>query len=651
MKIFTTNLKGKLFPYSFFLFNLLPGLFLIQVNAQTFSVSGKITASRFPVQQANVTFIDNSDTTKKYSTLTDNSGDYLIDLPTAVEPYSNNLPDKFELEQNYPNPFSTSTAIPYNIQKPSDDIRVTIYDILGREVKEFTVGQQSTGLHSMLWDGKNNFGQKVTNGVYFYRLQAGNESQVKKMVFNSGGKDFVSLPGINFSPKLNSDNENNKFNDETTYTVRIENGDNTLPVIIPKQLDNIQVNSNTTMNFIVDYILTAAVILDSLHQIIRGFGGANILGWTPGLNYGDMTRSELQTAFGTGEGQLGFTILRLRISPNSTEFGLNIPSARIVDSLGGIVIASPWTPPPSMKTNGSTVSGELKESSYSDYAAHLKSFADYMTDNNAPLYAISIQNEPDANVTYESCDWNGTQLLNFMKNNAASIGYRIMMPESQNFVHALSDPTLNDSVACANVSFIAGHIYGGGLGQYSLAEEKGKEVWMTEYLINSPGSGENMDTSLASAIATAKSITNCMNSNMSAYVWWWIVRYYGPIDDGTKGGVRGTVTRKGYVMSQFARFIRPGDYRVDCSIYPFSSSVYLSAYTDSSSSKKVIVAVNSSSSDQDVAFTFRDGTVNSLTPYTTTLTKNVEQGDNINVNDNKIIITLKGSSVTTFISN
>ena len=254
MKIFTTNLKGKLFLYSFFLLNLLPGLFLIQVNAQTFSVSGKITASRFPVQQANVTFIDNSDTTKKYSTLTDNSGDYLIDLPTAVEPYSNNLPDKFELEQNYPNPFSTSTAIPYNIQKPSDDIRVTIYDILGREVKEFTVGQQSTGLHSMLWDGKNNFGQKVTNGVYFYRLQAGNESQVKKMVFNSGGKDFVSLPGINFSPKLNSDNENNKFNDETTYTVRIENGDNTLPVIIPKQLDNIQVNSNTTMNFIVDYI-------------------------------------------------------------------------------------------------------------------------------------------------------------------------------------------------------------------------------------------------------------------------------------------------------------------------------------------------------------------------------------------------------------
>ena len=63
------------------------------------------------------------------------------------------------------------------------------------------------------------------------------------------------------------------------------------------------------------------------------------------------------------------------------------------------------------------------------------------------------------------------------------------------------------------------------------------------------------------------------------------------------------------------------------------------------------MAVNSSSSDQDVAFTFRDGTVNSLTPYTTTLTKNVEQGDNINVNDNKIIITLKGSSVTTFISN
>ena len=62
------------------------------------------------------------------------------------------------------------------------------------------------------------------------------------------------------------------------------------------------------------YAQSAAVIeLDNTHQLIRGFGAANIVAWRP-----DMTDSEIETAFGTGEGQLGFTILRLMIEPTST---------------------------------------------------------------------------------------------------------------------------------------------------------------------------------------------------------------------------------------------------------------------------------------------------------------------------------------------
>ena len=104
-------------------------------------------------------------------------------------------------------------------------------------------------------------------------------------------------------------------------------------------------------------------------------------------------------------------------------------------------------------------------------------------------------------------------------------------------------------------------------------------------------------------------------------------------------------------MSQFSRFIRPGDYRIDCSVYPPSFCIYISAYTDSLSSKTIIVAVNTNSTDEDVAFTFQNKTIGSFTPYTTTATKNVEQGDDITVNSNKITITLEASSVTTFVSN
>jgi len=86
-------------------------------------------------------------------------------------------------------------------------------------------------------------------------------------------------------------------------------------------------------------------------------------------------------------------------------------------------------------------------------------------------------------------------MLKFMKENAPAVGTKVMAPESFQFNRNLSDPILNDPVAAANLNIVAGHIYGGGLIAYPLAKQKGKEVWMTEYLINSPGSGTNMDTS------------------------------------------------------------------------------------------------------------------------------------------------------------
>jgi glucuronoarabinoxylan endo-1,4-beta-xylanase len=399
----------------------------------------------------------------------------------------------------------------------------------------------------------------------------------------------------------------------------------------------------------------AVIYLDSLRQVIRGFGGANIVGWNPGLNYGDMTPGQIQTAFGNGPGELGFTIMRLRIPPDSTQFRINVPSTKLAESLGATVIATPWTPPAWMKTSGSIIGGSLGTNNYAAFAAHLKAFADTMASNGAPVYAVSVQNEPDFIPTgYEGCGWNGTQFLQFMRNNAPAVGIPVFMPEAAGFNHTLSDPTLNDSVAASHVAFIGGHIYGATPASYPLALSKGKELWMTEYLINSPGSGPNMDTSLIGALATAKSINDCMNANMSAYVWWYIVRYYGPIDDGTKGGVAGSITKKGYVMSQFARFVRPGYMRV-LSTIP-RGSVYVTAYKpvlpgSSSNSKFVIVAVNMGSSSTQQ--TFRIGNIATGTatvkPYVTSRTKDCEQQSDMTVSYGTFTATLADSSVTTFV--
>ncbi|MDZ7288770.1 MAG: T9SS type A sorting domain-containing protein [candidate division KSB1 bacterium] len=633
---------SKKLQFIFLSLCLIPLVFFSPSNAQTLSVQGKVTASRFAVQNAAVTFIDNADTTIKFSTLTDATGFYRIGLTTSVEFNINDLPDKFALGQSYPNPFSSSTVIPYQLKRNST-VRVTIYDILGREVRKFFVGSQAAGSHNMLWDGRDNFGKRVASGIYFYKLQAGDESRVGKMIFDSGGGGSASLSPTFFSPLPKVNKAEGQHIQGGTYSVRIENTGNIFPIIISQQVDNVPVRNDTTINFSVNSIATTVVNLDSVHQIIRGFGAANILQWRP-----DMTDSEIATAFGTGEGQLGLTILRLRIQPDRNQWGINVPTAKKAHDMGALIIASPWSPPASLKTNNNLVDGELREDAYDDYAAHLNSFAEFMANNGVPIYAISVQNEPDVNVTYESCDWNPNQMLKFMKENASAIGTRVMAPESFQFRRAMSDPILNDPVACANLAIVAGHIYGGGLARYPLAEEKGKEVWMTEHL-----SGETSQANDWSwCLPVAKEINDVMQAGMSAYVWWYIVRFYGPISDGERNcGTKGEATKKGYVMSQYSRFVRPGYYRVDSQSWPATGNVFVTAYKDSSSSKVVLVALNTGSTPLNVAFRIQHGAVNNFSTYTTSVSKNVVRGDDVRVVGNCFMYNLEASSITTFVSN
>ncbi len=91
------------------------------------------------------------------------------------------IPKDFTLYQNYPNPFNPTTIIKYNLPKKSKVI-LRIYNLLGQEVRTLVNKIQTPGLKSIVWDGKNNFRQRVSSGIYIYRLQAGNEIQNMKML-------------------------------------------------------------------------------------------------------------------------------------------------------------------------------------------------------------------------------------------------------------------------------------------------------------------------------------------------------------------------------------------------------------------------------------------------------------------------------------
>ncbi|MDZ7724124.1 MAG: FlgD immunoglobulin-like domain containing protein [candidate division KSB1 bacterium] len=598
-------------------------------QAQVINVSGTVSTTTSTVRGAAVTFINNSDTTLQYSATTNVNGVYQISIATSVESPSH-VPGQFKLQQNHPNPFSSSTAISYQLNRQSD-VALTIYDIRGRKVKQYNLGIQPNGTHQVVWNGVNSIGEPLASGVYFYRLKANDQVQVKKMLYYPGkhltGARMGMIPGPSIIPARLQKGHQVQASE---YSVRIENTGSASPEIIPARVSPVPIESDTTLNFEVKESLDDAVLInpDSTHQIIRGFGAANIVGWRP-----DMTEDQVDLAFGTGEGHLGFTMLRLRIPPNPNDFSRQVRSAKRAYNQGAVIIAAPWTPPADMKTNNSLIGGRLKESAYDDYADHLASFADYMQDNGVPIHAISVQNEPDVDVEYESCDWNAAEMLKFMQENAPAVGTKVMAPESFHFDHDLSDPLLNDPTALANLGMVAGHIYGGGLEPYPLARSKGVELWMTEHL--------DTDTSWGHVLATGKEINDCMNAGMSAYLWWYIVRFYGPIDED------GRISKRGYVMSQFSRFIRPGYFRAEASARP-QRWIETSAYTGNG--KLVIVAVNRSSSPVDQTFVVENGTTTRFTPTITSYSKDCRQEQDITATDGMFRVSLDASSVTTFVS-
>ena len=95
-------------------------------------------------------------------------------------------PKETELLPNYPNPFNPETWIPYHLANPAD-VTLTIYDTNGVMVRRLDLGDQQAGYytdktHAAYWDGRNNLGEAVGSGVYFYQLQAGDFSATRKLV-------------------------------------------------------------------------------------------------------------------------------------------------------------------------------------------------------------------------------------------------------------------------------------------------------------------------------------------------------------------------------------------------------------------------------------------------------------------------------------
>ena len=94
---------------------------------------------------------------------------------------ADNLPESFELHQNFPNPFNPTTQIRYDLQS-SENVSIDIYNVVGKHIKSLINTKQDAGYQSIYWNATDAFGQSVPAGMYIYTIQAGNFRETKKMV-------------------------------------------------------------------------------------------------------------------------------------------------------------------------------------------------------------------------------------------------------------------------------------------------------------------------------------------------------------------------------------------------------------------------------------------------------------------------------------
>lgn len=427
---------------------------------------------------------------------------------------------------------------------------------------------------------------------------------------------------------------------------------------------------------------TATLNWTNTHQVIDGFGASDA------FQGGSMSAANQAFFFGTGSGQLGLSILRVEVSDDAGSApgdcssvstscaGAYVSDMTAVIANGGRVYASPWAPPAKYTTNGSVDcsagggSGALATSNYAAYATWLANFVQSLKSGGINLYAISVQNEPDMCMSYDSAVWSSSQLDTFVKSNlgptfaSQGLSTLILLPEASNY-----SATTNLGSTCATDSscnqYVAGfnwHEYQASLsGTNTVAADSypsgwptGKKFWETEASCGN-GFGPNFcesgfNTDINDALDWAAVIDQRIAvDGANAWLYWWFIESNPSDDEGlTDGG--SNIAKRAYILGQYSKFVRPGYSRIDATHQP-QSGVSVSAYKNSGATALVIIATNYTSSAVSQQFSLTNAPAfSTVTPTTTSASLSLAQQANVSVSNNSFTYTLPANSITTFVS-
>ena len=329
-------------------------------------------------------------------------------------------------------------------------------------------------------------------------------------------------------------------------------------------------------------------------------------------------------------------------------------------------ISAPWTPPNNNTSrwklnvadyvNLPEVGGHLDPAHYQDYADVL---ADYVlgfeSNMGVPLAALSLQNEPNFQASYESANWSADQLHAFLlvlrsefsKKGVFSAlpGFTILAPEADSFREDLILPSLADSNTASLIGIVGAHQYDFGPWNVDIYSPKplsaslaaGKKVWVTEWNTDA----FTTETPFSKALLLARLIqTDLTSASVSAYVHWW---YKDLVDSA------GSPNKNLWAIGQFSRFVRPGSVLLEA---PKSKGddLLLAAFKDAAGSTLTLVAINRGAVDMTFAIELDSGTLGSVMCYRTSESEDLAKAASAASGGRFANVTAKAQSISTFVA-
>ncbi|HUA38327.1 MAG TPA: kelch repeat-containing protein [Candidatus Sulfopaludibacter sp.] len=432
---------------------------------------------------------------------------------------------------------------------------------------------------------------------------------------------------------------------------------------------------------------TATMDWNTVYQRIDGFGASSAWQhtWTPAQ--ADMFFS---TNSGTGLAYngtnfsftgIGLSLLRNHIAYANTPLASDTPSTvetnmmQMAQARGARVWSTPWTPAAGFKSindiydtniatgggiNGGSYLGGGNNATNLAYASQLANYVVSMKTNyGIILYALSVQNEPDANVTsYEACQWSSAQIHDFVTNlynalAAQGVGStKIIIPEGESWQGSsnLYTATMSDPVSAADVGIIADHNYNSipPSGTPIQLASSGLPAWETETANLSSGNNGSM----VEGIYWANRIHLFMTvAQANAWHFWWLMGASSSGYDNSNQGLadtNGVPAKRMYVLGQYSRFVRPDYYRIGATN---TGAILVSAYQDTNSGNFAVVAINADPSNSiDQTFTFPNAAINGpVTPWITSATLSLCQQAPIIMNGSFFSYQMPPLSVVTFV--